>query len=150
MCLAISNNLLLVLQDAPKRIFSTKSRSSGQPKNDAKTLFFHPSSPFHGNYLHLQQYWHLHCFAILGSTSTVIHSVKQRLLKNRPGSALRPLATSCAKDQKAHSLQQTSFAESPNNVTPGRYYKPSQQSQSNPLCCQPYNVTPGRYYKPSQ
>ena len=48
MCLAISNNLLLVLQDAPKRIFfSSNSRSSGQPKNDAKTLFsptLHPLS----------------------------------------------------------------------------------------------------------
>ena len=48
MCLAISNNLLLVLQDAAKRIFSTNSRSSGQQKNDAKTLFFlstlHPLS----------------------------------------------------------------------------------------------------------
>ena len=55
-------------------------------------------------------------FAILGSTSTVIHSVKQRLLRNRRGSALRPLATSCAKDYKAHSLLQTSFAESPNSV----------------------------------
>ena len=52
----------------------------------------------------LQQYWHLYCFTILGSTSTVIHSVKQRLLKNRPRSALQPLATSCAKDYKAHSL----------------------------------------------
>ena len=43
---AISNNLLLVLQDAPKRIFSTNSRSSGQPVNDAKTLFstLHPLS----------------------------------------------------------------------------------------------------------
>ena len=46
MCLAISNNLLLLLYDAPKRIFSTNSRSSGQPKNDAKTLFstLHPLS----------------------------------------------------------------------------------------------------------
>ena len=84
--------------------FSTNSRSSGQPKNDAKTLFFHPQSPFHGNFFQPQQYWHLYGFAILGSTSTVIHSVKQRLLRNRPGSALRPLATSCAKDYKAHSL----------------------------------------------
>ena len=50
-CLSISNNLLLVLQDAPKCIFSTNSRSSGQSKNDAKTtLFFHPPSPFHGNF----------------------------------------------------------------------------------------------------
>ena len=46
MCLAISNNLLLVLEDAPKHIFSPNSRSSGQPKNDAKTLFstLHPLS----------------------------------------------------------------------------------------------------------
>ena len=36
--------------DTPKRIFSTNSRSSVQPKNDAKTLFFHPPSPFRGNF----------------------------------------------------------------------------------------------------
>ena len=42
MCLEISNNLLLVLWDAPKRIFSTNSRSSDQPQNDADT--------FHGNF----------------------------------------------------------------------------------------------------
>ena len=45
----ISNNLLLVLWDAQKRIFTTNSRSSDQPQNDAKTLFVHPPSPFHGN-----------------------------------------------------------------------------------------------------
>ena len=28
----------------------------------------------------------LYCFAILGSTSTVIHSVNQRLLRNQSGS----------------------------------------------------------------
>ena len=67
--------------------------------------------------MQLQQYWHFYCFAILSLTSTVIHSVKQRLLRNRPGSALRPLATSCAKDYKAHSLYQTSFAESPNSIS---------------------------------
>ena len=54
MCLATSNNLLLVLQDAPKRFFSTNSRSSGQPKNAPKTLFFHPPSPFPGIFLRLQ------------------------------------------------------------------------------------------------
>ena len=49
MCLATSNNLLLVLQDAPERIFSaTNSRFSGQPKNDEKSLFsptLRPLSP---------------------------------------------------------------------------------------------------------
>ena len=114
MCLAISNNLFLVLQDAPKRFFSTNSRSSDQPNNNTKILFSHPPFPIHGNFCNCNSIWHLYCFAILGSTSTVTHSVKQRLLRNRPGSALRPLATSCAKDYKAHSLQQTSFAESPN------------------------------------
>ena len=62
-------------------------------------------------FLQLQQYWHLYCFAILGSTSTVIHSVKQRLLRNRPGSALRPLATSCARKitKRIHSSKPASL-----------------------------------------
>ena len=114
MCLATSNNLLLVLQDAPKCIFSMNSRSSGQPKNDAKTLFFHPPSPFHGNFRNCNSIGICTALQFQVSTSMVINSVKQRLLRNWPGSALRPLATSCAKDYKAHSLWQTSFAKSPN------------------------------------
>ena len=39
--------------------------------------------------------------------------MKQRLLRNWPGSALRPLATSFMKDYKAHSPVQTRFTESP-------------------------------------
>ena len=39
MCLATNNNLLLVL-DAPKRIFSTNSRSSDQPEKRHKDTFF--------------------------------------------------------------------------------------------------------------
>ena len=42
-----------------------------------------------------------------------IHRVKQRRLRNRPGS---DAATSCAKDYKGHSLMQTSFTEPPNSV----------------------------------
>ena len=96
----------------PPNAFFLRTRDLLVSQNRRKDTFFpHPPSPFHGNFLQLQQYWHLYCFAILGSTSTVIHNVKQRLLRNRPGSALRPLATSCAKDYKA----QTSFAESPNS-----------------------------------
>ena len=76
-------------------------------------FFVQPSVPFPRYFWQLQQYWHLYCFAILGSTSTVIHRVKQLLLRNWPGSALQPLVTSLLKDYKAHSLQQTSFAESP-------------------------------------
>ena len=40
------NNLLLVLLDAPKQFFSMNSQSSGQQKNDTKTLFLPPSIPF--------------------------------------------------------------------------------------------------------
>ena len=65
--------------------------------------------------MQLQQWWHLYCFAILGSTSIVIHSVKQRLSDIGPEVTLRPLATSCAKDYKGHSLVQTSFTEPPNS-----------------------------------
>ena len=87
MCLAKSSNLLLVLKEAPKCNFNTNSWSSGQQKKrDAKTLFFHLPFPFHSIFLQMQQYWHLYCFAILGSTSTVIYSVKQCLLRNQPKS----------------------------------------------------------------
>ena len=34
----------------------------------------------------MQQQWHLYCFTILGSFSTVIHSVTLHLLRNRPTS----------------------------------------------------------------
>ena len=55
--------------------------------NNAKILFSPPSIPFFFRYfLQLQQWWQLYCFAILGSTSIVIYSVKQCLLRNRPGS----------------------------------------------------------------
>ena len=87
-------------------------------KTTQRHFFFNPPSPFHSNFCNCNSYCHLYCFAILGSTSTVIHSVRQHLLKNQPGSALRPLTTSCAKDYKAHSLQQTSFTESPNRKRP--------------------------------
>ena len=35
---------------SPNTFFLMNSRSSGQPKNYAKTLFFHPPAPFHGNF----------------------------------------------------------------------------------------------------
>ena len=82
MCLATSKKLLLVLQDAKNRIiFSTHSRSSGQPKNDAKTLF---------SILH-------HLSAVILANAIVrvciasyktqllkgLYCLKQRLLRNR-------------------------------------------------------------------
>ena len=95
--------------------FPTNLQSSGQPKNDAKTLFSPPSVLYPRLFLQLQQWWHLYWFAVLGSTSIVIHSVKQRLLEIGPKVTLRPLATSCAKDYKGPSLQ-TSFTEPPNSA----------------------------------
>ena len=55
-------------------------------KKRRKDTFVPPSIPFPRYCLQLQQWWYLYCFAIIGSTSIVIHSVKQRLLRNRPGS----------------------------------------------------------------
>ena len=54
----------------------------GMPQN----AFIPPYNPFPRYFLQLQQWGHLYCFAVLGSTSIVIHSVKQRLLRIRPGS----------------------------------------------------------------
>ena len=116
MCLATSSNLLLVLWDAPKRIFSTNSCSSGQPKHDPKTLFSttHPLSPVFfatatvlAFVLLRNSRFSFHCYSF-------IHSVKQRLLRNQPGS---DAATSCTKDYKGHSPVQTSFTEPPNSET---------------------------------
>ena len=75
-----------------------------------------------------QQLWHLYCFAILGSTSSVIpwtyrvyrvHGSTQREPTPTQKSArkwqVRPFATSCAKHYKGHSLVQSSFAKLPNS-----------------------------------
>ena len=115
MCLATSNNLLLVLQDAPKRIFSpTNSRSSVQPDMTQRHFFFHPPSPFHGNFCNCNSGGHLYCFAILGSSGIVIHSVQQRLLRNRPGSALRTSRDILRERlQRAFTSCKTSFTEPP-------------------------------------
>ena len=75
-----------------KHFFPTKSRSStssGQPKNNAKTLFSHPPSPF--------------------AFVQLCHAYSEISLEV----TLRLLATSCAKDYKGHSLMQTSFTELP-------------------------------------
>ena len=115
MCLAISNNLLLVLQDAPKRFFFFYELATFlSAKKRRKDTFFPTLRPFSTVIFATATVLAFVLLRVLGSTSTAIHSVKQRLLRNRSGSALRPLASSCAKDYKAHSLQQTSLTESPN------------------------------------
>ena len=81
----VTNIHTISLLGGSKCIFSTNSRSSGQPKINAKTLFFYPPS-LSPVIFATAKWWHLYCFAILGSTSIVIHSVKQHLLRNQPGS----------------------------------------------------------------
>ena len=81
MCLATSKNLLLTLQDAIFfSFFSHKLTISWSAKNNNADIFFHPQSPFPCNFCEHN------CFAIPGSTSIVIHSMNQRLLRNWAGS----------------------------------------------------------------
>ena len=67
---------------------------------------------------------HLYCFAILGLTSTVIHSVKQRLLRNWPGSVQRPLATSCAKDYNLSRLLARKSTKCIHSSKPASLHRP--------------------------
>ena len=86
---------------------------SGQPKNDAKTLFstLHPLSPV------IFATATVVAFVLLCNSKFSSHCYRQRELTPTRKSAqkwqLRPLATSCVKDYKGHSLMQTSFTEPP-------------------------------------
>ena len=51
--------------------------------------------------------------ALLGDSGRVVNSFDPEI---GPEVTLRPLATSCAKDYKGHSLVQTSFTETPNTL----------------------------------
>ena len=118
MCLATNNNLLLMLQNAPKNIFSpTNSQSSGQPKNSVKTLIFFTLdnlSPVF--FLQTQQLllcnsrFNFHCCTQCKPTPT------QKLARKCHKWQLQPFMTSCMKDYKGHLLVQTSFMELPNRT----------------------------------
>ena len=58
----------------------------GQLKNNAKTLFFHPRSPFPCNYCKGSSIGIFYCSTILDSTSIAMHNVKQCLHRNWLGS----------------------------------------------------------------
>ena len=97
-----------------KFIFSKDSQSSGQPKNNAKTLLFSYLSPvFFANVtavafvLLCNSRFNFHCYTQCEAMYT------QKLARKWE---LQPFATSCAKDSERHSLVQTSFAELPNNT----------------------------------
>ena len=85
-------------------------------KRRKDTSFFHPPSPFPRNF----------CNCNSGGICTASQFYVQLSLLYTVWSnayseigrevTLRPLATSCAKDNKGHSLMQTSFTEPPNTV----------------------------------
>ena len=127
MCLAISNNLLHMRQDAPKRIFSTNSRSSVQPKKHAKTLFFfstlHPLSTV------IFATAAVLAFVLLRDSRFNFHYYTQREATPTQKSEIGPevrcdlsrlLAQKITK--RMNSLQQTSFAESPHSHCPAQLY----------------------------
>ena len=84
--------------------------------------FFQLSIPFPRQILQLKQYWHLYCFAILGSMSTVTHSayseidpevhcdlsrllvrkITKHIHSSKPASLNRPIVLYLAVDQQMH------------------------------------------------
>ena len=114
MCLATSNNLLLVLQDGTKLFFPTNSRSSGLPKNKVKTLFPHSPSPFPCNFCKHNNNGIFTASQFYIQLSLLYTALSNAYSEIGPEVTLRPLATSCAKDYKGHSLMQTSITEPPN------------------------------------
>ena len=90
------------------------SRSSGQPKINAKTIFstLHPLSPV------IFATAAVVAFVLLRNSMFNFHCYTQREAARNseigPEVTLQPLATSCTKDYEGHSLMQTSFTEPPN------------------------------------
>ena len=70
--------------------FSTNSQSSGQSKNDAKTLFFHSPSPLHSNFCNCNN---------IGPEVPCDHSrllawkITKRIHSSKPASLNRPIAS---------------------------------------------------------
>ena len=99
-----------------KAFVSTNSRSSGQPKNDAKTLFFHPPSLSTVIFAAAT----VLAFVLLRDSRFNFHCYTQREATPTQKSARKCAATS--RDFLRERLQsalilllQTSFAESPNS-----------------------------------
>ena len=127
MCLATSNNLLLMLLGGsdgvvnshrmPQNVFFPRNHDLlVSQKITQKTLFSHPPSPFLCNF----------CNCNSGGICTasqfqvqlpLLYTVWSNAYSEiSPEVTLRPLATSFAKDHKGHSLMQTSFTEPPNRM----------------------------------
>ena len=112
MCLATSKNLLLVLQDGKKRIFWTRDLLVS-PKNDVKTLFFPHSIAFPCNFCKRNNNGIFTASQFYVQLPLLYTAWSNAYSEIGPEVTLRPLATSCAKDYKYHSLVQTSITEPP-------------------------------------
>ena len=119
MCLAISNDLLLVLQDTPKRIFfllRTRDLLVSQKNTRKDTFFptFHPLSTV------IFATAAVLAFVLLRNSRFIFHCYTQREATPTQKSARKCAATSrdfLRERLQAHSLYQTSFAESPNRTS---------------------------------
>ena len=110
MCLEISNNLLLVLQYA-KNAFFLQIRDLLVSQ---KTTQRHFLSTLHPLSMVIFATATVLAFVLLCNSRFNFHCYTQCEATPTQKSARKCAATSCAKDYKTHSLQQTSFAESPN------------------------------------
>ena len=100
----------------PQNAFVPRNRDLLASQKTTQRHFPHTPSPFHGNI----------CNCNSGGICTASQfQVQLPLLYTAwnnayseigPEVTLRPMATSCAKDYKGHSLVQTSFTETPNSL----------------------------------
>ena len=86
-------------------------------KTTQRHLFFHPPSPFPGNFCNCISGGICIAFQFLVQLSLLYTAWSNTYSKISLEMMLRPLVTSCVKDYKGHSLVQTSFAELPNMVS---------------------------------
>ena len=100
----------------PQNIFSTNLQSSGQPKNDAKTLFFHPPSPFPGNFCNCNSGGICTASQFEFQLPLLYTAWSNTYSEISPEVMLQPLLTSCTENYKGHSLMQTSFTELPSTL----------------------------------
>ena len=84
--------------------------------NWQKTLFFHPPSPFPGNFCNCNSGGICTALQFLVQLPLLYTAWNNAYSEIGPEVMLWPLATSCVKDYKGHSLVQTSFTERPNTA----------------------------------
>ena len=78
--------------------------SSGQPRNNAKTLFSHPPSPFTSNFCNCNSGGICTASQFYVQLPLLYTAWSNAYSEIGPEVTLQPLATSCAKDYKGHSF----------------------------------------------